>query len=191
VRSRALTLRAIALLAAGAAAIHQLRYAIGYGNEATRELASTGHAYLAFVLPFVAALAGVALARMLRVPFTPPPGERVSLRRLWAAAFAVLVGIFIAQELLEGSLAAGHPAGLEGVFGSGGWTAVVLAAPTALLIALGLRGDEALGTVVLARLRAPGLPIAPLRLSPRPDPHPSRLLARVLPARGPPSPYAV
>ena len=77
-KARALTARTIALLAAGAAAVHQLRYAFGYGHDASHALAVQGHAYLSLVLPFVAVAAFVAVATMLR---TPLAGRPSSLRR--------------------------------------------------------------------------------------------------------------
>jgi hypothetical protein len=53
--------------------------------------------------------------------------ERASgLRRALVYALA-LFAVFSAQELTEGALSAGHPDGLTGVFGQGGWLAVPLA----------------------------------------------------------------
>lgn len=185
-RARARTLRAIALLAAGSAAVHQLRYAIGYGPHAGHALTAQGHAYLDLLLPFLAALALVALAWMVRAPIAAAPGRRLSLRRTWATAFAALVGAYFAQELLEGVFAAGHPTGLAGVLGSDGWTAIVLAAPISLLVALGLRGDEALAPRALGRMRARPVDATPF-LAAMPAAAPVRpALAGPLPARGPP-----
>ena len=187
-RARALTLRVVTLLAAASAAIHQLRYAIGYGDAARHELAVQGHAYLVPLLPFAAALGVVALASMLRAPLTAPRTRRASLRRLWANAFAALVAVYMAQELLEGALASGHPGGLAGVLGGDGWVAIALAAPAALLVALGVRGDEALAHGVAARINARRLAAPPHTQAPAPDPHRSLAAARLLPARGPPVP---
>ena len=52
VRRRTHPLRALALLGAGAVAIHQLRYAIAYGNTAPQELAAH-HAYFDLALPLL------------------------------------------------------------------------------------------------------------------------------------------
>lgn len=181
-KARALTLRAVALLAAGAAGVHQLRYALSYGDDAGRALAVQGHAYLDLVLPFVAALGLVALATMLRAPL-PSENGRVSLRRAWACAFVALVVAYCAQELLEGLLANGHPAGFVGVFGGGGWFAVPIAAVVALLVALGMRGAPlAAGTGALrvgpvSRAAAVARPFAALVVGGVP---------RAASARGPP-----
>ena len=48
------------------------------------------------------------------------------------------------QETLEGFVASGHPQGLAGVFGHGGWWAVPLAAIAALALALALRVADSL-----------------------------------------------
>jgi uncharacterized membrane protein len=45
---------------------------------------------------------------------------------------AALVAIFVCQELLEGAFLTGHPAGLQGIFGWGGWWAI----PASLCIGL-------------------------------------------------------
>jgi hypothetical protein len=56
----------------------------------------------------------------------------VSFVALWLICAACLVGIYVVQELLEGMFLTGHPAGLAGVFGYGGWWSV----PAALCIGL-------------------------------------------------------
>jgi hypothetical protein len=184
VRARALTLRAVALLAAGSAAVHQLRYAVGYGHNAAGALAAQGHAYLTALLPFFAALVVVVIAAMLRAPLTPAHGRRPSLRSAWVAAFVTLVAVFFAQELLEGIFSTGHPHGLAGVFGADGWVAVLLAAPIALLIAVALRGNGALDPGLRLRfgLIVPRAAQAPARA---PELFVTRITG-VLGARGPP-----
>ncbi len=57
------------------------------------------------------------------------------------------------QEWLEGVFAAGHPAGLEGVFGHGGYWAVPLSLLGGLLVAALLRFASA-AVEVVARLTA-------------------------------------
>ena len=44
-----------------------------------------------------------------------------SRSRLWAAATVALVVVFFGQELLEGAIFAGHPAGLAGERGGAGY----------------------------------------------------------------------
>ncbi|HEX6715095.1 MAG TPA: hypothetical protein VF066_17015, partial [Thermoleophilaceae bacterium] len=63
-RGRRLTVRAIALFGAGAVAIHQLRYAIAYGDSAPTVLAAH-HTYMDLALPAVATVFVFALAAML------------------------------------------------------------------------------------------------------------------------------
>ena len=48
---------------------------------------------------------------------------RLSAGWLWLAGWAALVLIYATQETLEALLATGHPAGVAGVFGHGGWWA--------------------------------------------------------------------
>jgi hypothetical protein len=170
-------LRCFALLGAGALGLHELRYLIGYGGDAGRALAQQGHGYLDAItaliaLALVTALA-VLLAGLVRGAAATRRPRRWSTR--WLAASGALLTVFTLQELCEGALASGHPEGLGGVFGHGGWVAVLLALAIGALVALLLRGADA----VLERfastsrrrppLRAPriALPRAPLFVAPR------------------------
>jgi hypothetical protein len=58
---------------------------------------------------------------------------------LWPACSAAIVALYTAQEATEGVLAAGHPAGAEGVLGHGGWIALPLAIVAGLAVAAALR----------------------------------------------------
>lgn len=148
-RGRRLTVRAIALLGAGSAAVHQLRYAIGYGSAAPHVLAAHGHGYLEVALPGVMTAAVIALAAGLqRVAGARREGGgrdaqrlRASLPALWLTAAVALAVIYGAQETLEGS----------GAVAGGGWIGLALAIPGGLLVALALRGADA-----AEALRAPG-----------------------------------
>ena len=90
---------------------------------------------------------------------------------MWLACAATLIAIFCAQEFLEGLFATGHPAGLAGIFGYGGWWAIpvslviglVLAAVMhgALWVLREVAGRTARGRAVVQPRRAP----APLRLA--------------------------
>ena len=132
-------LRACALLLCGALATHELRYLIAFGGDAP---AGLGHGYL-------------APAR--------PSSRAVRARVLWPVASAALLGTYVGQELAEGLLAHGHPGGLDGVFGAGGWVAVPLAAGFGGAIALALRVAELVDRsphrppFAAARLTAPPL----------------------------------
>ena len=68
----------------------------------------------------------------MRSPGTALPRYAVSLTGLWLLCSAALVAIFAGQEFLEGLFATGHPAGLAGIFGYGGWWAI----PAALCVGL-------------------------------------------------------
>jgi hypothetical protein len=136
VRRRNPTLRAITLLGAGSAAVHELRYAIGFGTSAPHALAAHPHGYLSVALPGILtatliALASVAMraagARRESVP------QRVPLVALWLACTTVLAAIFAVQETLEGA----------GAIANGGWIGLALAVPAGLLVALALRGADA------------------------------------------------
>jgi hypothetical protein len=185
-------MRAVALLVPGALAVHDIRYLLGYGDP-EQALAQQGHGYLGSASLLAGALLALAAAELvarfararrgLGAPGAPPRfGE------LWAAGSAALVLVYVLQESVEGALSAHHPAGVAGVLGHGGWTAILLAIAVGAIAALVLRGAHA----VLARVscRAP----APRRQAPAPAsrgprdfalPRPG-VLARHLAGRGPP-----
>jgi uncharacterized membrane protein len=136
--------RGLVLLPAGALAVHQLRYTLAYGSQASNELAVQGHAYLGSLVPWIVALVAAGLgcfvARLARAwQRGSDDSRRRPLFRLWATTGMGLVAIYALQELLEGLLAQGHPPGLEGIFGHGGWWSVPVAAAVALAIATLLR----------------------------------------------------
>jgi hypothetical protein len=125
----ALAGRGFLLLPVAALGVHELRYRLAYGPQADSALASQGHAYLDSLAPWLVLLLGLACGTFLvraagalagRGGLTP----RRSFAALWLLASASLVAIFTAQELLEGVFAAGHPAGLSGLVGHGGWWAL-------------------------------------------------------------------
>lgn len=192
-RTRAWRLRAAALLLGAAFALHQLRFLLAYHGAAAHELGRQGHDYLGLLLPLVPAalmLAALNLAGAVSaarhgsaVEAPPPPG-----RTLWAAASATLLVLYTAQESIEGLIASGHPDGLSGVFGHGGWIAVPLALALGLLVALLLRG----AAVAVARAadraqaRSPRRPSRTLPRARRAWRPRVGLLARHLAGRGPP-----
>src|SRR3954447_26625362 len=108
-----LTARAVALFGAGAVATHQLRYAIAYGDAAPRALAAHNHGYMNVTLPALATLFVIAFA---------------------AVVIRLALGTFYGvQESLEGA----------GALAGGGWIGFALAFPIGLLVAVGLRGSDA------------------------------------------------
>jgi hypothetical protein len=132
-------------LAVGAVAVHQLRFVFGYGHGARDALALQGHSYLPLAQALIAViLAGscawfagqVVLARRGRAI----DSSGLGLGRLWASASVALIAVYTLQEWFEGEFSAGHPSGLVGIFGHGGWTAIPLALAFGAVIALLLEG---------------------------------------------------
>jgi hypothetical protein len=122
--------RGLVLLPAAAFAVHQLRYTLAYGSNAGSVLAAQGHSYLNSLAPWLVLLMGLGASSFLvRVARAFVAGEDNNPRRsfvgLWALAAASLVAIYVVQELLESFFAVGHPSGVGGVFGHGGWWALV------------------------------------------------------------------
>jgi hypothetical protein len=133
--------RAVALLATGSIIVHELRYVVSYGHNASEALTEQGHSYmpfaesLALVLLTIASVRfglSLARARLGTVSDARPP----AFTRLWLAASGSLAAIYTAQEGFEGAFAPGHPSGLIGIFGHGGWTALIFSLLLGAVIAL-------------------------------------------------------
>ncbi|MFZ0091555.1 MAG: hypothetical protein WAL63_18760 [Solirubrobacteraceae bacterium] len=128
----------VVLMPAAAFAVHQLRYLLAYGSGAGAELQRTGHSYLHSVVPWIVMLVAVTVGGFLLALGRAVAGQRslprltVSVVGLWLACSACLVAIFATQEFLEGLFATGHPGGLAGIFGFGGWWSI----PAALCVGL-------------------------------------------------------
>jgi hypothetical protein len=149
--------RLVALLSAGALAVHQLRYLIAYGDQSHRVLVMHGHEYLSSVTQAVVVLVGLAIIGFLghlfaikRLPAaaTEPAAPRAD--RLWLSGAIALTLVFFLQEFVEGQLEGANSSGLHGIFGHGGWIAVPLAIAIAGLVALLMRGA---GTVIEHAIR--------------------------------------
>jgi hypothetical protein len=162
--------RGLLLLPVAAFAVHELRYTLAYGSSADSALASQGHSYLNSLAPWLVLLlalgAGAFLVRVARAFVSGGDDHpRRSFLGLWALASSSLVGIYVVQELLESSFAAGHPIGYAGVIGHGGWWAIVgsLVAGAAVAALLRLACEIA---SVAGRLnpRATFLGLAPLAM---------------------------
>jgi hypothetical protein len=182
--------RAIALLATGMLVVHQLRFVLAFGSDAGQHLSQEGHAYLGFVLPFVGvglALAFAHFALLLARAHRAVP-QAPGLLATWALAASTLLVAYAAQEGVEGTLALGHPAGVAGIFGAGGWIAVPLCVVVGAAVALLLRG----ASVALARAAERGRARASRRVFGRrrlplsPGPAPADPLASHLSGRAPP-----
>jgi hypothetical protein len=131
----------VSLLAAGSVLVHELRYVAGYGSNAGEALAEQGHSYMPWFEALATVLVALAAVRLLTLlvratrgaaPDRPPP----SFGRLWLTSGLALAAVYVAQEGFEGRFAPGHPAGVVGVFGHGGWTALVFSALVAAVIAV-------------------------------------------------------
>ncbi len=107
-------------------------------------LSAQGHGYLDSLAPWVVVLLALGLGSFLVRVAKAGAGEgdatpRRALAALWALSSVALVAVYSAQEWLEGSFEAGHPGGLAGIFGHGGWWALPLAVAFGLAVALLLR----------------------------------------------------
>jgi hypothetical protein len=188
-RGTASVIRSASLIALGELGVHQLRYLLAYGGGTTRALREQGHAYLAFTLPLVAALALSLVAGTL---IAAALGRGASLRpraqaRWWWCSAALLL-VFTGQELAESMLASGHPAGPAAFLANGGWLALPLAAGFGALVSRLLRRIEAVHERLASRpARRPRSPRAAGRTRPRAGrPLTGRVLALGLASRPPP-----
>jgi hypothetical protein len=149
----------ILLMPAAAIAVHQLRYWLAYGSRANAELAAQGHSYLHSLVPWtifgIAVGAGLFLRRLRGVlkARSAPRTSAVPAGVLWLAAWLGLVAIYAIQETLEAFLSTGHPAGIAGVLGHGGWWSLPAAACVALVVVALLLVGRALLRLAAAQPR--------------------------------------
>jgi hypothetical protein len=182
-------------MAVGAFGVHQLRYGLAFGEHAHEALAEQGHGYLDSAPLVLGLLVAAALGMFLRrLAVARDVGAEDSSTRsvlwLWLAASAGLVAIYAGQELIEGVLSSGHPGGLHGVFGHGGWIAIPSAVPIGGTIALAVRVAHAVVAYVArprreaprGRRRATGRRVLPSVVLPRLAP-----LASASAGRAPPT----
>jgi hypothetical protein len=149
ITSASLRSRGLCLLPAGAFVVHQLRYKLAYGPHASAQLAAQGHSYLDSFAPWLVLLlclgAGSYLARVAQALASGRVSEqRRSFGVVWAATTVSLVAIYAVQEFLEGLVAVGHPAGVAGIVGHGGWWAGIVALVVGAAIALLLGAARAM-----------------------------------------------
>ena len=131
---------------AAAFAVHQLRYWLAFGSHAGAELQAQGHSYLHSFVPWIVLLIALSAGVFLRA-LGRAFGGRCSLPRytlsfaaLWLVCAAFLIAIYVAQESLEGLFATGHPGGLVGIFGYGGWWCIPAALGVGLVLAAVFHG---------------------------------------------------
>ncbi len=167
-----------ALMPAGAFAVHQLRYWLAFGNRAGLALAAQGHSYLHSLVPWIVMLIALACGAFL-LTLGRALGGGVSLPRytasffgLWLVCATCLVAVYVTQELLEGVFLTGHPAGMTGVFGYGGWWSIPAAVAVGLVLAAAFHGARrVLQAVAERRAQRPPAParapvVAHVRLNP-------------------------
>jgi len=173
--TRAPALRATALLALAAFAVHQLRYLLVPDAHA-----AAGHAYLSAAPPVLTLLLAAALGRTL---VAVVHGERGGPGLTWLGASAALLALHAGQEAAERVIAGGGP------IDPGVLLVIPLAVAGGWLIAWMLRGSEALAVDALPVLPRPR-PIGPAALVPvaaRPWVPTLAGVARHLAGRAPPA----
>jgi hypothetical protein len=184
-------------MAPSAFAVHQLRYWLAFGGHAGLFLHRQGHLYMHSLAPWLVLAVAVAVGSFLQA-LGSALGGRSSLRRytvsftaLWLVCAAALVAVYVSQELLEGLLTTGHPGGLAGVFGYGGWWSVPAALAVGLVLAAAFHGARWALDEVTQRRATSIRPRRARNLTPRPPL--KALLPRLAPlaegwsGRGPPS----
>ena len=133
-------------MAPAAFAVHQLRYVLAFGGSAGVELQRTGHSYLHSLVPWIVLLIALVVGGFLRALGRAFAGQTsasrftISFAALWLACSVCLVAIYVSQEFLEGLFATGHPSGLAGIFGSGGWWSIPVALCVGLVLAAVFHG---------------------------------------------------
>jgi hypothetical protein len=186
-----------AVVPTAAFAVHQLRYSLAFGSAAGAQLQRQGHSYLHSLVPWIVLALALAVGGFLSALGRAMAGQRslprfsLSFLALWLTCAVCLVAIYASQELLEGLFLTGHPAGLSGVFGYGGWWAVPAALSVGLVLAALLHGARwVLEEVATRRASAPSGRRASAGRAGRPG---IALLPRLAPlaagwcGRGPPS----
>ena len=157
------------LLGTGSLVVHETRYLLASGHGTGH--GASGHGYLTVLIPLVGLLLAAAAAHFTWSLATRRP-ELLKLGRRRTAGFfaSALLMIYVGQESVEGILAPGHPDGLAGVFGGGGWVAVPLCAIVGAALSLMTRG--------LRRIADAALALRPTRLLPCAEDAPVRPEAR-------------
>jgi hypothetical protein len=149
----------VGLFPLAALVVHQLRYELAFGGGASRELADQGHSYLHELTPWIVLAVAIGLGGLIaRVARAWRSGEgdgsqARGLIGLWALVSVALFSLYVGQEFLEGLFATGHPQGLAGILGDGGWWALPAAGAVGALLTLVIAGGRVLVAAVAARSR--------------------------------------
>jgi hypothetical protein len=148
-----------ALVPAGAFAVHQLRYWLAFGSHAAAELQDQGHSYLNSVVPWIVFLLALSIGAFLLSLGRAFGGHSsrslrsLSFATLWLLCSICLVAIYVSQEFLEGLFATGHPGGLIGIFGYGGWWSIPAAFAVGLVLTAAFHGARRVLDAVAERFR--------------------------------------
>ena len=158
--ARPLSGRGLVLLPAGALLVHQIRYWLTYGSQASDELNQQGHAYLGSLVPWIVLLVagglGCFVARLARARrLGGDGGDTRPFVSLWATTAAGLVAIYFLQELVEGLFASGDPTSVAEIFGHGGWWSAPAAAAVSFAVVALLRVGRTLVQLAARSGRAP------------------------------------
>jgi hypothetical protein len=112
-------------------------------------------------VPWIVLLLAVAIGSFLLALGRAFGGRRsvprytLSVATLWLLCTAALVAIYVCQEFLEGLFATGHPGGLAGIFGSGGWWSIPAAAAVGLVLTVAFHGARRVLQAVADRCTPP------------------------------------
>jgi hypothetical protein len=150
-------LRAVALLAVGALALHELSYWL---IDGVAGVGGHTHSYMPLAAGLVTVLLLLSCANFARTLLyamrgiedegNPPP-----FRILWPLLTAALLTVFSLQEWVEGWVTPGHPTGVEHVAGHIGLGGLGLALGIGALIALLLRGARSAIAAIARGRRVP------------------------------------
>ena len=159
-------LRAVALLAVGALALHELSYWL---TDGVSGVGSHSHSYMPLAAGVVTVLLLLACASFARTMIRAMRGVEEedhppSFHALWPLLSAALLGAFALQEWVEAWVTPGHPGGVGHVAGHIGPGGVGLAIAISALIALLLRGARSAVAAVARRHLAPRARRAPARI---------------------------
>jgi hypothetical protein len=158
-------LRAVALLAVGALALHELSYWL---IDGVAGVGAHTHSYMPLAAGLVTVLLLLTCASFARTLLyamrgiedegKPPP-----FRTLWPLLTAALMTVFSLQEWVEGWVTPGHPTGVAHVAGHVGFGGFAIALAIGALIALLLRSARSAVAAIVRRRRAPRTRRAPSR----------------------------
>jgi hypothetical protein len=138
-------------------AVHQLCYMLAFGSRAGSELSADGDRYVATAALVAGALvvisAGVTLIRLAASRGRETPqSSGAPLCLVWLGLTLVLLAGFCALEGLEMAFEPYHAGGFVGIFGEGGLWALPAAAFVGAVMALLVRGGQALLWLAARRL---------------------------------------